>query len=102
MNLPYSNLTFNRPLHALCLASLWLSASVAFATDEICSSCGQQVGISGEFGHRKDDASVAVEGAADNPRAFREDVNGKNFTISISHLPAGKYTITIGEAETQW
>ena len=32
--------------------------------------------------------------------AFREEINGKNFTVTITHLPAGKYTIVIGEVET--
>ena len=32
--------------------------------------------------------------------AYREDVNGTNFTVTIIHLPAGKYSITIGAAET--
>src|SRR5215469_10601375 len=100
MNIQRANLAF-RIISAVCLTSPWLSASAAFAAEEICSSCGQQVGISGEFGHRKNDASVTIEGAGDNARAFREDVNGKNFTVTISHLPAGKYTISIGEAETQ-
>ena len=45
-------------------------------------------------------ASVAIEGAANNAAAFREEINGTNFTVTIAHLPAGKYTITIGEAET--
>src|SRR5215469_3585295 len=101
MNIQRANLAF-RIISAVCLTSPWLSASAAFAAEEICSSCGQQVGITGEFGHLKNDASVTVEGAGDNARAFREDVNGKNFTVTISHLPAGKYTISIGEAETQW
>ena len=43
---------------------------------------------------------MAIEGAAANPAVFREDVNGTNFTVTISPLPAGKYTITIGAAET--
>jgi beta-glucosidase len=107
MNISHTYLTFNRTntaavLSAVYFISFWLFTPASFGTEEICSSCGQQVGISGEFGHRKDDASVTVEGAAPNPSAFREDVNGKSFTVSISHLPAGKYTITIGEAETQW
>jgi beta-glucosidase len=102
MNIRRANLALSRITPAICLVSLWLAASTAFASEEICSSCSQQVGISGEFGHRRSDTSVTVEGAGDNARGFREDVNGKNFSISISHLPAGKYTITIGEAETQW
>ena len=43
---------------------------------------------------------MAIEGATDNAAAFREEINGKNFTVTISHLPAGKYTISIGEVET--
>ena len=84
----------------MTLGSLWFSAPAAFAADEICASCGQQVSVSGDFAHRKDNASVAIEGAADNAAAFREEINGKNFTVTIAHLPAGKYTIAIGEVET--
>ena len=81
------------------LASLWLGAPAAFAADEICASCGQQVSLSGDFAHRKNRGSATVEGAAD-PAAFREEINGRNFTVTIAHLPAGQYTISIGEAET--
>ena len=56
--------------------------------------------MSGDFTHHKDDASVAIQGAADNAAAFREEIYGKKFTMTIAHLPAGKYTIIIGEAET--
>ena len=82
------------------LASLQVSFSVAFAADENCASCGQEVSIGGEFKHRKDDASVTIEGAGANAAAYREEINGQNFTVTIAHLPAGKYTITIGEVET--
>ncbi len=85
----------------MTLGSLAFSVSDASAADEICSSCGQDVRVNGEFTHRKDSASVTIEGAAaDNAAAFREEINGKNFTVTISHLPAGRYTISIGEAET--
>jgi beta-glucosidase len=80
-------------------ASQLFSASVAFADQETCTSCGFQVNVSGDFTHRKDNASVAIESAADNVNAFREEINGKTFTVSISHLPAGTYTIVIGETE---
>ena len=43
---------------------------------------------------------MTIEGTSINPAAFREDVNGTNFTVTITHLPAGRYTITIGAAET--
>ncbi len=82
------------------VASLCLSAPAAFAADEICAACGQQVGVSGDFAHRKDNASVAIEGATNNAAAFREEINGTNFTVSVAHLPAGKYTLVIGEVET--
>ena len=81
-------------------AGLLLSASATFAADEICSSCSQQVSVVGSFAHRKDNASVVIDGAGNNAAAYREDVNGTNFTVTIAHLPAGKYTLTIGAAET--
>ncbi len=89
--------TFAVPL----LVGLLMSAPAAFAADEICSACGQDVRVNGEFAHRKDNASVTIEGAsADNAAAFHEEINGTNFTVTISHLPAGRYTISIGEVET--
>jgi beta-glucosidase len=84
------------PLFA-CLSAM---ASAALAADEICASCGQQVSVSGDFTHRKDNASIAIEGAGSDATAFREDINGTNFTVTIAHLPAAKYTISIGEVET--
>src|ERR1039458_2830644 len=85
----------------LLLTGLFLSGSATFAADEICASCGQQVSVNGSFTHHKDGASVAIEGATNNAAVFREDVNGTNFTVTITHLPAGKYTVTIGAVETQ-
>jgi beta-glucosidase len=83
------------------LAAIILASAIpTYATDEICASCGQQVSVSGDFAHRKDNASVTIEGATGNAAAFREEINGKNFTVSISHLAAGKYTLVIGEVET--
>ena len=82
------------------LMSLWLGATCAFADDEVCATCGPEVSVSGDFAHRKDAASVAIEGTSNNAAAFREEINGKNFTVSFAHLPAGKYFIMIGETET--
>ena len=84
----------------LLLAGELFSASAAFAAEEICTSCGGQVSVSGSFTHRKEAPSLVVEGAKSSVDAFREDVNGTGFTVTIAHLPAGKYTITIGAAET--
>ena len=84
----------------LLLAGLLVSASVAFAEDEICASCGQHVSVSGSLTHRKDAPGTVIEGAGNDAAAFREEINGTNFTVSISHLPAGKYNVIIGEVET--
>ncbi|MGO8699933.1 MAG: glycoside hydrolase family 3 C-terminal domain-containing protein [Limisphaerales bacterium] len=75
-------------------------ASKVSAADEICVSCGQQVSVAGEFAHHKDNESVTIEGAGGDVAAFREDINGKSFTVTIEHLPADKYTIVIGEVGT--
>jgi beta-glucosidase len=89
-------ISFTIPL----LAGLLLFASATFAADEICTSCGPQVSVSGSFTHHKDRPSVAIQGTTVDPAAFREDVNGTNFTVTITHLPAGKYTVAIGAADT--
>ena len=91
------------PLAVILFASIavsWLFAPALPAAEESCASCGQQVGVSGDFAHRKDDVSVVIEGTTNNAAAFREEINGKNFTVTIANLPAGKYTVIIGEAET--
>ena len=81
------------------MAALCLAAPAARAADETCASCGSEVSISGEFTHAKYDASLAIAGAENNAPAFREEIYG-DFTVTIAHLPAGQYTISIGEAET--
>jgi beta-glucosidase len=86
-------------ISAYVMAGWMLSAAAAFAADEVCGSCSQQVTVTGSFNHRKDQPTVVIEGAAD-AAAFHEDVNGTNFTVTIMHLPAGKYTITVSAAET--
>jgi beta-glucosidase len=77
-----------------------LESGPALAVEELCASCSHPVNVSGGFTHRKDGPSVAIEGATGNAAAFREDVNGTNFIVTIAGLPAGKYAITISAAET--
>ncbi|MGD0253311.1 MAG: glycoside hydrolase family 3 C-terminal domain-containing protein [Verrucomicrobiota bacterium] len=81
-------------------ANIWLLVPPTAAADETCVTCGEEASISGDFTHRKDDPSVAVEGAGNSAAAFREEINGNNFAITIAHLPAGQYKIIIGEVET--
>ena len=85
---------------ALLLAGWLIPGSVAIAADEICSSCGQQVSVTGDFVHRRDRSTNAIEGVGDKAAAFVQDISGTNFTVTVSHLPAGTYTISIGEVET--
>jgi len=87
-------------LSLMTWAGLWFPAPAASAAEESCAACAVQVSVSGDFAHRKDNAAVTIDGAADNAAAFREEINGKNFSVSIAHLPAGKYTVSIGEVET--
>ncbi len=92
---------FHSVVHSiLTLGGLLASVLCAFATDEICTSCGPQVSVSGSFTHRKDRPSVSIDGAPGDPTVFREDVNGTNFTVTIAQLPAGKYSVVISAAET--
>ena len=81
-------------------AAAWLSAPAAYAAEERCAKCGQEVSVSGEFAHSQYDASLTIEGAGNDAAAFHEEIYGDNFTVTIAHLPAGKYTLSIGEAET--
>ena len=98
--IPFTTSIFVSVVVIISIASLLLSDSVVFAADETCVSCGKQVSVSGKFTHRKGNASLAIEGAGNNAKAFHEEIDGTNFTVSVSHLPAGKYTLRIGEVET--
>jgi beta-glucosidase len=78
------------------LAAMFLAAAPAFAADEACTTCGGKVTITGEFTHRKEPPSPPVAGIV----AYFEDINGPRFTVTVSNLPAGRYAIEIGAAET--
>ena len=84
----------------LLLTALLLSASALFAADESCTTCGGKVAVSGDFSHRKESPMLVVAGAGTDPEAYREDVNGPRFTVTVSNLPAGRYSLEIGAAET--
>ncbi len=94
---PYSKI-LSRAL-ALWAGTLF-TASIAFAANEVCTTCSGQVSVNGDFAHRKEDPSLVVEGAGNDAAAFREDVNGTNFTLTLSQLPEGEYTIEISAVET--
>jgi beta-glucosidase len=87
-------------LCALAAFTIWLSAPPAFGDNEVCVACDRTVLVSGQFSHGRGHESLAVEGAPRrSEEAFREEIYGTNFTLSVPHLPAGKYTVRIGLAE---
>lgn len=87
------------PAGHLAAVLIVLSAALGASADEICQPCAQTVDVGGQFGHFKSDPSLAIQGAKDDGSAFHEEIFGENFTITVPHLPAGKYTVVIGEVE---
>jgi beta-glucosidase len=84
------------------LAALILMLPAALRADEEnCASCDRLVQLTGTFAHYKAGDSLSIQGApAGNAPLFREEIWGKDFTLSVAHLPAGKYTVVVGEIET--
>ena len=86
------------------IGGVLLSAVVAInaasrAADETCIACDVPVEVNGEFSHYKIEGDPDIQGALGDPGAFREEIWGPAFTISVPHLPAGRYTVIIGEME---
>ena len=79
----------------LSLAGLLLSVPALFAADEACTTCGGRVAVTGDFTHRVEPPGPPFPGM----EAYREDLNGPRFTVTVSNLPAGRYTIDIAAAE---
>ncbi|MBK9989682.1 MAG: glycoside hydrolase family 3 C-terminal domain-containing protein [Verrucomicrobia bacterium] len=82
-------------------AGILFSATALFAADESCVTCGGQVSLSGDFTHRKEAPTLLVEDAGAQAEAFREDVNGTNFNLTIRNLPAGTYVVVLRAVETE-
>lgn len=71
------------------------------ADEETCASCDHVVQADGQFEHYKSPADVQIQGATpEESAAYREEVNGDHFTITVSRMPGGRLTVIIGEAET--
>ncbi|MGD0350552.1 MAG: glycoside hydrolase family 3 C-terminal domain-containing protein [Verrucomicrobiota bacterium] len=90
----------------LCLLVVlngWFSSPAVFGDDEICVACDKKVLVSGEFSHRRAWGVTTIEGATwRGEEAFREEIYGTNFTLTISGLPAGKYEAVIGLVEVDY
>jgi beta-glucosidase len=97
--MPMQRTTF----HALAALAVCLSSTAVRADDEACVACDRSVLVSGQFSHGRGHESLPIVGA---PRrgeeAFREEIQGTNFTLSVPHLPPGNYTVQIGLAEVDF
>ena len=68
-----------------------------------CVACDKKVLISGDFSHRRAWGVTTIEGATwRGEEAFREEIFGTNFTLTVSDLPAARYTAVIGFAEVDF
>ncbi len=75
-----------------------LFSTTAWAEDEICASCGQQVSVTGSFSHHKDRPSVVIEGASDNAAAFHQDARRHKFHHDHLAFAGWQIPITINAA----
>ena len=86
--------------YTLAALAVCFSTSVAFADEENCVACDRKVLVSGQFEHGRGHESLAITGAPKRgEEAFREEIYGTNFTVSVPNLPAGKYTVLVGLVE---
>ncbi len=103
-----------------------LGPTPVLAADEGCASCDRKITFSGDFAHfpaggrgggpggrgagrgapggrgfgRGGGPAVAITGApAGTEQFYRENIFGSNFTATISGIPEGKYSITVGVME---
>ncbi len=79
---------------ALSLAGAALASSSEDTAEQYCPSCSLRVTVSGRFSHRTEEPSVEID------EAYREDVSGARFSVTVPNLPAGRYGVRIGAAET--
>jgi beta-glucosidase len=90
-------------LAAWLLVVLASSLLPLHADEETCAACDRKVIVTGQFQHARGHESLTI---VDAPRrkeeAFREEIQGTQFTLTIPHLPAGKYLALIGLAEVDY
>jgi len=88
------------PITALAAAAGLFFSISTHATEEACVACDKKVVVSGDFNHARAWGSTVIQGA---PRrgdeAFREEIYGTNFTVTVSGLIPAKYLVQIGEVE---
>jgi len=85
---------------ALVISVGWFATLAAFGDEETCAVCDRKVLVSGQFSHSRGQEGLTIAGAPRrSEEAFREEIYGPNFTLSVPHLPSGKYTVLIGLVE---
>jgi len=88
---------------ALVVFMVCLSIPVARGGEETCAACDRKVLVNGQFQHGRGHESLAIVGAPRrSEEAFREEIYGTNFSVTVPNLPAGKYTVVIGLAEVDF
>ena len=76
-----------------------VTLSTVITAEEVCTSCGYSVSVSGNFNHFKTNTADIIEGDIGDNSAFYEEIYGKEFSVSVSNLPEGTYTVIIGFVE---
>lgn len=88
-----------RPLFILTIVFLCLGFT-ASANDEVCGACDKKIIVSGQYDHGTSDTFLIANAPGDEA-AFRDDIHGHDFSVSVPNLPAGKYSIEIGLVELE-
>ncbi|MAT69889.1 MAG: glycosyl hydrolase [Planctomycetaceae bacterium] len=82
-------------------ASFWNAASTAHGAEEHCAACEHPISVTGDFTHHAENMALGIQGAATRAADFRENIQGKNFSVSVANLPEGRYKIAVGLIETK-
>src|ERR1700742_2226392 len=99
MNAISKNL-YGRVVAQTSLSVLLVVSAFVSRADETCGTCSRSLDVVGQFTHYRIGDDQGIHGAAPGEEAaFREEIYGSAFTVSVPHLPAGKYTVIIGETE---
>ena len=98
MNSIFKN--YRRAIAQISLSTVLMFLATATRADETCGTCSRPLDVVGQFTHFRIGDDQAIRGAAPGEEpSFREEIYGSAFTVSVPHLPAGKYTVIIGETE---
>src|SRR5579863_6878043 len=86
---------------ALLAAAVTCASIPAFAAEEVCGACDKKVLITGQYEHGTSD-TFAIANAPGNEAAFRDEIRGPRFTLTVPDLMPGKYTVDIGLVELKF